>query len=132
MDCIDIPRRAEKATMAAKVSSLLPFFFIAAILMVSSTAVFATSTKTPSWVLDAARAHCHGSMAECMMDNIEFEMNSEINRRILADLNYISYDALKANTVPCSRKGASYYNCQPGAEANPYNRGCSAISRCRS
>jgi hypothetical protein len=26
--------------------------------------------------------------------------------------------------------GASYYNCQPGAEANPYTRGCSAIAQC--
>ncbi|XP_038896330.1 protein RALF-like 33 [Benincasa hispida] len=118
--------------MAAKVSFLLPFFLVAAILTVSSTAVLTTSTKTPSWVLDGARARCHGSMAECMMGDIEFEMNSDINRRILADLNYISYDALKANTVPCSRRGASYYNCQPGAEANPYDRGCNAISRCRS
>ncbi|XP_022153599.1 protein RALF-like 33 [Momordica charantia] len=118
--------------MAAKVSFLLPFCLITAILTVSSTAVFAPSTESPSWVLDGARARCHGSMAECMMDEIEYEMNSEINRRILATSNYISYEALKANTVPCSRRGASYYNCQPGAEANPYDRGCSAITRCRS
>lgn len=128
MDCIDdIPGRArEKVTMATTVSFLLPIFLLVAILTVSSTA------KTPSWVLDGAHARCHGSMAECMMEDIEFQMDSEINRRILADLNYISYDALKANSVPCSRKGASYYNCQPGAEANPYDRGCNAISRCRS
>ncbi|KAK9919882.1 hypothetical protein M0R45_028456 [Rubus argutus] len=62
----------------------------------------------------------------------EFELDSEINRRILATSNYISYGALQRNTVPCSRRGASYYNCQPGAQANPYNRGCSAITRCRS
>lgn len=62
----------------------------------------------------------------------EFELDSEINRRILATSNYISYGALQRNTVPCSRRGASYYNCQPGAQANPYSRGCSAITRCRS
>ncbi|XP_031281051.1 protein RALF-like 33 [Pistacia vera] len=62
----------------------------------------------------------------------EFEMDSEINRRILATSNYISYGALQRNTVPCSRRGASYYNCQNGGQANPYSRGCSSISRCRS
>ncbi len=43
---------------------------------------------------------------------------------------YISYGALGKNGVPCSRKGSSYTNCQPGAEANPYTRGCSVSSRC--
>ncbi|OIV90867.1 hypothetical protein TanjilG_15600 [Lupinus angustifolius] len=38
----------------------------------------------------------------------------------------------RRNYVPCSRRGVSYYNCRTGAEANPYNRGCSAITRCRS
>ncbi|KAJ1383443.1 Rapid ALkalinization Factor [Sesbania bispinosa] len=62
----------------------------------------------------------------------EFDLDSEINRRILATTKYISYGALQRNTVPCSRRGASYYNCRPGAQANPYSRGCSAITRCRS
>ncbi|XP_062190649.1 protein RALF-like 22 [Phragmites australis] len=44
---------------------------------------------------------------------------------------YISYLALSADRVPCTQRGASYYNCQPGAEANPYTRGCSAITQCR-
>ncbi|QCE11630.1 protein RALF-like 33 [Vigna unguiculata] len=61
----------------------------------------------------------------------ELEMDSEINRRILASKRYISYGAMRRDTVPCSRKGNSYYNCQPGAPANPYQRGCSAITRCR-
>ncbi|XVF72594.1 hypothetical protein PTKIN_Ptkin12aG0133600 [Pterospermum kingtungense] len=83
-----------------------------------------------SWV--PTKAGCQGSMGECMA-NDEFGMDSEINRRILqTTTQYISYGALQRNTVPCSRRGASYYNCQPGAEANPYTRGCSAITRCRS
>ncbi|KAK7344249.1 hypothetical protein VNO77_13642 [Canavalia gladiata] len=73
---------------------------------------------------------CKGSIAECL-EKEEFELDSEINRRILATTKYISYGALQRNTVPCSRRGASYYNCRPGAQANPYNRGCSAITRCR-
>ncbi|KAI1012175.1 hypothetical protein LB503_004540 [Fusarium chuoi] len=43
----------------------------------------------------------------------------------------ISYGALKHDGVPCSARGASAANCRPGAEANPYNRGCSAIEKCR-
>ncbi|KAM7277365.1 hypothetical protein ACFE04_019231 [Oxalis oulophora] len=83
------------------------------------------------WV--AQTGGCQGSMAECLVDEAtEFEMDSEINRRILATTKYISYDALKRDSTPCSQKGASYYNCQTGAEANPYSRGCSAITRCRS
>ncbi|XP_057717860.1 rapid alkalinization factor [Arachis stenosperma] len=76
---------------------------------------------------------CKGSIAECMeAGEEEFDLDSEINRRILATTKYISYGALQRNTIPCSRRGASYYNCRPGAQANPYNRGCSAITRCRS
>ncbi|KAB2009770.1 hypothetical protein E1A91_D10G193400v1 [Gossypium mustelinum] len=85
------------------------------------------------------KSECGGSIAECLMlggeDSSEFDaefaMDSEINRRILAARRYISYGALRRNTVPCSRRGASYYNCRPGAQANPYSRGCSRITRCR-
>ncbi|CAI0551174.1 unnamed protein product [Linum tenue] len=66
-------------------------------------------------------------------DGEEFAMDSEISRRVLQSSGrYISYGALQRNTVPCSRRGASYYNCRAGAQANPYSRGCSAITRCRS
>ncbi|KAG9444794.1 hypothetical protein H6P81_016134 [Aristolochia fimbriata] len=78
-----------------------------------------------------ARSGCNGNLGECLEED-EFEMDSEINRRILATSQYISYEALKRNSVPCSRRGASYYNCRSGAQANPYSRGCSAITRCRS
>ncbi|OIT38646.1 PREDICTED: rapid alkalinization factor-like [Nicotiana attenuata] len=83
------------------------------------------------WIPMKSADSCQGSIAECMAAG-EFEMDSESNRRILATDDYISYGALQRNTVPCSRRGASYYNCQTGAEANPYTRGCSAITRCRS
>ncbi|KAF8680665.1 hypothetical protein HU200_045698 [Digitaria exilis] len=48
-----------------------------------------------------------------------------------ATKGYISYLALSRDSAPCSYRGASYYNCRPGAEANPYSRGCSAITQCR-
>ncbi|XP_016434972.1 rapid alkalinization factor-like [Nicotiana tabacum] len=85
------------------------------------------------WVMPArSGGGCNGSIGECMAEEEEFELDSESNRRILATKKYISYGALQKNSVPCSRRGASYYNCKPGAQANPYSRGCSAITRCRS
>ncbi|KAG4924902.1 hypothetical protein JHK82_050752 [Glycine max] len=59
----------------------------------------------------------------------EFMLDNEINRRMLASTRYISYCAIHRGSVPCSHRGASYYHCQPGAQANPYHRGCSAITR---
>lgn len=86
------------------------------------------------WIHQTKTATCEGSIADCMLQQgeEEFQFDNEINRRILATTKYISYGALQRNTVPCSRRGASYYNCRPGAQANPYSRGCSAITRCRS
>ncbi|KAF0905525.1 hypothetical protein E2562_007322 [Oryza meyeriana var. granulata] len=52
-------------------------------------------------------------------------------RRVLQGQRYISYGALGPATTPCSLRGASYYNCRPGGQANPYSRGCSVITRCR-
>ncbi|AAF64534.1 Protein RALF-like 22 [Arabidopsis thaliana] len=74
---------------------------------------------------------CTGSIAECIAEEEEMEFDSDISRRILAQKKYISYGAMRRNSVPCSRRGASYYNCQRGAQANPYSRGCSTITRCR-
>ncbi|KAL8522800.1 hypothetical protein ACS0TY_012947 [Phlomoides rotata] len=82
-----------------------------------------------SWIPMNKPAACGGSIAECMGYDGESKMD---NRRILATTDYISYGALEANSVPCSRRGASYYNCQPGAEANPYTRSCTAATQCRS
>ncbi|KAH1138342.1 hypothetical protein GYH30_028066 [Glycine max] len=61
---------------------------------------------------------CKGSIAECLGGE-EYELDSEINRRILATNKYISYGALQRNTVPCSRRGASYYNCRPRGPGQP-------------
>ncbi|KQK03687.1 rapid alkalinization factor [Brachypodium distachyon] len=81
---------------------------------------------------------CRGTVGECMeFFGVDGEGEEEVaamagKRRVLQDgSGYIGYDALKRDSVPCSQRGASYYNCQPGAEANPYSRGCSAITQCR-
>ncbi len=125
-------------------SSFYGFFLVCAILAVH----VALSLSAPvdftgnldhqlgALFLPPVTSGCRGSIAECSLlagedDDAEFLMDSESNRRILAARRYISYGALRGNTVPCSRRGASYYNCRPGAQANPYRRGCSAITQCR-
>ncbi|KAJ4956249.1 hypothetical protein NE237_013032 [Protea cynaroides] len=114
----------------ARSSGLLLFVAVfIAIFFISSSRVDAGGDYQLGWI--PTRPACDGSIAECLSGN-EFEMDTEINRRILATTSYISYGALQRNTVPCSRRGASYYNCKAGAQANPYTRGCSSITRCRS
>ncbi|GJN16832.1 hypothetical protein PR202_gb03855 [Eleusine coracana subsp. coracana] len=76
-----------------------------------------------SWVSDHGAA-CTGGTVECVAASTR-------SRRELGRGGYISYDAMSRGRVPCSIRGASYYNCRPGAPANPYSRGCSAITRCR-
>ncbi|KAK0638424.1 Protein RALF-like 24 [Lasiodiplodia hormozganensis] len=47
-------------------------------------------------------------------------------------VQFISYEALKRNTIPCSRRiPGQPDNClKPGTPANAYTRGCSVITRC--
>ncbi|CAL9782968.1 unnamed protein product [Musa acuminata subsp. burmannicoides] len=73
---------------------------------------------------------CRGTVAECLAGE-QFDLGAEVTRRMLATSDYVSYGALKRDTVPCSSRGASYYNCRPGAQANPYSRSCSSIAQCR-
>ncbi|OAY49540.1 hypothetical protein MANES_05G064300v8 [Manihot esculenta] len=109
---------------------LLTFYLLLSALIISSPAVDASGDHKLGWI--PTKAQCQGSLAECIGED-ELHMGSEISRRILqtTTTQYISYGALQRDTVPCSQRGASYYNCQPGAQANPYSRGCSAITRCR-
>ncbi|KAK4770782.1 hypothetical protein SAY87_031314 [Trapa incisa] len=65
------------------------------------------------------------------LDPEEMLMDSEINRRQLAASRYISYEALKKNSIPCNRRGQSYYNCNKMKKINPYRRGCSVITHCK-
>ncbi|KAH7676700.1 Rapid ALkalinization Factor protein, partial [Dioscorea alata] len=79
---------------------------------------------------------CSGSISYEVFTSLECEefglSSREIYRRILAVGNHISYGALEPDTTPCSQPGMSYYNCRAGAEANPYRRGCNALTQCRS
>jgi hypothetical protein len=82
------------------------------------------------------RRECRGgTVGECLAEESALDLgasaSAESHRRALYGGGYISYRALRRGNVPCSRRGASYYNCRPGAQANPYHRGCSRITRCR-
>ncbi|GER35224.1 rapid alkalinization factor, partial [Striga asiatica] len=102
----------------------------AAAALLSIAAAAAASGEDFGWIPMKNPATCRGSMGECMADVAgEFEMDSEINRRVLATRRtYISYGALVPNQTPCSRRGSSYYNCRAGAQANAYQRSCSTIT----
>ncbi|KAL6968484.1 hypothetical protein U1Q18_034286 [Sarracenia purpurea var. burkii] len=106
-------------------------FLTVALIVSRSAEASVNHHRERSWMPQLNPGACRGSIAECMAAG-EFEMESEVSRRILATTKYISYAALQADSVPCSQRGASYYNCKAGAQANPYSRGCSAITRCRS
>ncbi|KAH7837773.1 hypothetical protein Vadar_017838 [Vaccinium darrowii] len=73
---------------------------------------------------------CNGQVGDCIDEEEEMMMGSEGARRVLARQRYISYGAMRANNVPCSKRGQSYYSCSRKGRANPYRRGCSYITRC--
>ncbi|KAL2944323.1 Protein RALF-like 4 [Bienertia sinuspersici] len=74
---------------------------------------------------------CNGRIGDCIGDEEEDIFGShDAARQLAGRRRYISYDALKKNNVPCNRRGASYYNCNGNARANPYNRGCTYITHC--
>ncbi|KAL3717592.1 hypothetical protein ACJRO7_009087 [Eucalyptus globulus] len=118
--------------------SLLTFHTLFLTSLIVAAAAISTSGASASgdglaWVAASSKpGRCQGSIAECMAEQgSEFDMDTEVSRRVLATSQYISYGALQRNTVPCSQRGASYYNCQPGAQSNPYSRSCSAVTQCR-
>ncbi|XP_062094353.1 protein RALF-like 4 [Humulus lupulus] len=94
----------------------------------------AYSFSEPSWGLNHySHAVSSGShvVGDYIGDENENLLDSEASRRALArGRSYIGYGALKANAVPCGRRGQSYYDCQKRHRANPYKRGCSAITHC--
>ncbi|KAL6498003.1 hypothetical protein OROGR_028400 [Orobanche gracilis] len=120
--------------MAGSHKMMLSLFTIMSLILchVSAGGVHEADGAAAGWMMPSLRSGCRGTVGECLEHEQEFELESESNRRILATSRYISYRALQRNSVPCSRRGASYYNCRTGAQANPYRRGCSAITRCRS
>lgn len=113
-------------------SSFLSILF--ALCLMTTALAFSTVSASGEQYYEVAQMGWMMPMGSGLIGDAEeeFELDSESNRRILATRRYISYGALQRNTVPCSQRGQSYYNCRPGARVNPYTRGCSAITRCRS
>ncbi|KAF7150827.1 hypothetical protein RHSIM_Rhsim02G0131000 [Rhododendron simsii] len=83
--------------------------------------------------IDPTRSRSHiigvGKVGDFIDEDEEGMVGTEFTRRVLAGQRYISYGALQANNVPCSKRGRSYYNCNKRGKANPYSRGCSYITR---
>jgi hypothetical protein len=116
--------------MATKLASLLLLLVVSA-----SASAFSGGADHLGDVgfLSSGRRECRGTVAECLAEEEGLgSADAEGHRRSLYGRRHISYDALWKDRVPCSRRGASYYNCRPGGQANPYRRGCSCITRCRS
>ncbi|PSS35659.1 Protein RALF-like [Actinidia chinensis var. chinensis] len=92
----------------------------------NGVSVLGLSSLKTSEIDPTVRRVCAGEIGECGS-----EMDSESNRRVLMmNKGFISYETLKRDLVPCTRPGASYYNCRAAGEANPYHRGCEVITAC--
>ncbi|KAL6865197.1 hypothetical protein ACP4OV_016348 [Aristida adscensionis] len=90
--------------------------------------------------LGGASPACDGTVGQCVADGSDEEeelggATGDLRRTLAARQptnRYISYAALRADQVPCNQRGRSYYsNCASQQAANPYKRGCSAITRCQ-
>lgn len=91
------------------------------VLLLLAFAMYSVSAGDMDWVKTGRR----------LGDDTELELGGIPRRALDGTDGYISYGALRADSVPCSQRGASYYNCQPGASANPYTRSCTALTQCR-
>lgn len=122
---VDRPRsRAVLAVAVAVAAAALLLFAAAGAPRAAGQTTTTAVVDLDSWA-DRGAA-CTGAVEACGGGGI-----GATARRELGSGGYISYDAMSRGRVPCSYRGASYYNCRPGAPANPYSRGCSAITRCR-
>ncbi|CAL4945705.1 unnamed protein product [Urochloa decumbens] len=100
--------------------AVFPFVVVAAVLLL------AVANPPPGAAAHGDGMACSaGTVGECVDDD------GVVARRELGGGGYIGYGAMSAGNVPCSYRGASYYNCRPSGAANPYSRGCSAITQCR-
>ncbi|XP_057730541.1 protein RALF-like 19 [Arachis stenosperma] len=105
--------------------NLLLIFFLA-IAIISSK-----SSSSDSYTLSLING-----VKELSTEMAHYHQDDDISRRTKRRRNigekarYISYDALKKDKAPCKRRGRSYYGCGRPGKANPYRRGCSAITHC--
>ncbi|VAH43506.1 unnamed protein product [Triticum turgidum subsp. durum] len=100
---------------------------LAAAAAVASLPSPASAGELASMLLSRAAA-CDGEMVTGAGGAGEALRRSLVRK---STARYISYAALRADQIPCDKRGASYYiNCGSMQQANPYTRGCSAITHC--
>ncbi|MQM19634.1 hypothetical protein Taro_052641 [Colocasia esculenta] len=126
--------------VSPRLASSLLLLLLAAALAAGSSSAMPGSAADAVGLLNFAAADgaglgrtCTGLVGDCIDEEEEMMMESEISRRGLRGRGkgrYVSYQSLSRGQVPCNRRGQSYYNCQRGRRANPYKRGCSYITRC--
>lgn len=120
------PRPRRRAALAVL---LVATVFLAA----ASSAPVYHDNDGGEWAADADYAY-YGSVAACAGTAARAEcavVAARTRRRELGGDGNIGYGALQKDQTPCSYRGASYYNCRPGGSANPYTRGCTAMTQCR-
>ncbi|KMT14820.1 hypothetical protein BVRB_3g065450 [Beta vulgaris subsp. vulgaris] len=124
--------------MLTKISKFISLLLLLVILLpthlkISNGFSDLSLNSTESGEIDAmVNRVCDENVGNCpnSIEEEEFEVDSEINRRILGmRRKYISYETLKRDVVPCSTPGSSYYSCG-ATPANRYRRGCSVIAKC--
>nr|GMC68267.1 protein RALF-like 33 [Ipomoea batatas] len=74
-----------------------------------------------------------GGLIDCE-EGEEIKMDSESSRRMLYRRlgKYVSYySIIEMDSVPCDRRGHSYYSCMYRGPVRPYMRGCSRFTKCR-
>ncbi|CAA7405454.1 unnamed protein product [Spirodela intermedia] len=100
-----------------------PAFILLLIFLGVFAATEATSVPASADVLlsGISGGRCNGSIAECLGGG-EFEMGSEVSRRILQSNNYISNRAVTRNNRPASSSASS---------GRRYTPGCSTYNRCK-
>ncbi|XP_010909302.1 protein RALF-like 33 [Elaeis guineensis] len=78
----------------------------------------------------ADSAMCNVSIVECQVLE-EFLLDSEMNRRFLAQSSGIGYGSLNPDRPVCEPgRGQPYGRCLP-PKSNPPHRGCEGIYHCR-
>ncbi|KAI3855040.1 hypothetical protein MKX03_018434 [Papaver bracteatum] len=87
---------------------LVFFFFTIFIILTTATTSLLRSTNHETGCISAPTTR--SELSRCAGSTV-----GDLEEYVLATTKYISYESLKKNSVPCSQKGASYYNCKPGA-----------------
>ncbi|TVU17049.1 hypothetical protein EJB05_33060, partial [Eragrostis curvula] len=124
------------ARLGTAAAALIVALAAACLLCRAAAQASAASADMASLLSASSAEPCDGTLGECAVGvDEEEEVGGDLRRALAARQptnRYISYAALKADQVPCNQRGKSYYtNCASQKPANPYRRGCSAITRCQ-